>query len=961
MNLTGNKKLSKGSPMKEPAFAEVRTGNCRFNVIIEGESEEPTIERNNFMKNTMKQTSTFASAKTSLRQRIIGTNILTALLCAMAFWGCTEDDKDNDANNNSDNNRDTNVSSTHGALNVNVIPGTASVIVMGPDSYNESFDGNNLLVDLMPGQYIATASSPSFGNSEAEINVVAGQTSSITMVLQATHAVATSPHTVYRDAKGNLIPLKSADLQSGKVVFYAWLEDEPSGIKPANLMGTVVSDPGSPLVTEQNESAPSYTQNLAAAWVGFKDPQGVVRPVIGANVRWEIDQWWSDKFASMQFGTSDDNRTALNFGVFDDQADTRTNNGNLSSEFFPLVATEYPLYNQTGVGTPFTDGFTWVTLFSPDAKAEGRIVAVATVDGTEIGKQILYKDFSPVPELTITKKVSKDIINLDEENTVTWTVTIRNVGDDDAANVDINDFLLSGNASSYTLTTLPDNATVVGDDGFTTSFPLQSKFAVAPGNRMILTFTATVTEAGTYCNEAEITEYSNDTNTWNPTDLNAHACFTAIESNVSIIKDFVAADEKTSLGDSLTVAANEPALLRVRLVNAGSGEATGVAVSDVLTSGVAANYEFIEVSSGTPNSNDGFDANIGVLAVGETKTFIFKVKASTDGKYCDTATVTAAPGTTIGKDKDSACLNVSTPKLTITKINSPNNVFPGANYTSTIVVKNIGTATARDVLIADTLGLNPEGNVRVIYVSSSMSGLGGTLDNNTVFTTAKVSVLPNESITFTVVSRIPFGAIAGTYCDTATVTSSNTDGAEASDCVDVPSFSALQTQLVDLQDPVAAGGDVNFFSVLFVEPRSNEGVDSNKLKYSFGLKSPDDTGKAGEFKVTSTRVYLDTAPIRDSITGVIISEPSNPSAKLLTVNTDYTLDNSTEGLQLLNMTKGVALMPGTAFYIIHGINIPSDTPPNKMYTTGYIWHSNGTADPSHIYESSSSEPTTILP
>ncbi len=30
------------------------------------------------------------------------------------------------------------------------------------------------------------------------------------------------------------------------------------------------SDPGKPLVTEQTETAPSFTQNLAVAWVGFR-------------------------------------------------------------------------------------------------------------------------------------------------------------------------------------------------------------------------------------------------------------------------------------------------------------------------------------------------------------------------------------------------------------------------------------------------------------------------------------------------------------------------------------------------------------------------------------------------------------------------------------------------------------------------------------------------------------------
>ncbi len=150
----------------------------------------------------------------------------------------------------------------------------------------------------------------------------------------------------------------------------------------------------------------------------------------------------------MQFGTSDDNRVALGYGVFDDQADTRTNNGNLANQRYPLIATEFPLFNQTGLGTPLDDGMTWVTLFSPDKRASGRIVAVATINGEEIGKQILYKNFAPQPKITITKTVDQDVVNLvvAGTGTVTWTVTVTNTGSGDATNVTLNDVLFSGAA-----------------------------------------------------------------------------------------------------------------------------------------------------------------------------------------------------------------------------------------------------------------------------------------------------------------------------------------------------------------------------------------------------------------------------------------------------------------------------------------------------------------------------------
>ena len=902
------------------------------------------------------------------------------------------------------------------------------------------------------------------------------------------------------------------------------------------------------------------------------DATGVVRPVIGADVRWEIDQWWAARINSMQFGTSDDNRVALGYGVFDDQADTRTNSASLDAERFPLIASEYPLYNGTGVGTPFVDGLTWVTLFSPDREASGRIVLVATVDGEEVGKQILFKSFAPAPELVITKNVDQAVVNLSGgQATVTWTVTITNVGTGDAVNVSLADFLASGNGAAYTAAAFPGTANtgdgfdytfdlpaapvpttpayplgraksfavlakstvtntptsvISGDVGVSAGtavtgllpadvlngtihnndaaaqaaqtsltaaytslsqractgapntplsdgnlgpgvycysseigltgplildaggdpnaefvFKINSALNVAGGasvslvnganpcnvywligssatigtnaffagnilatesitsntgatvsgrllastgavtidsnsinapltcaavppptadNVLSFTFTGTVTEAGTWCNEAQILGFDSATATFTPVDLNAQACFTALESNLSIIKDFVADDNSTSLGKDITVAANVPAKLRVRVVNSGTGAATAVAVNDALTTGLGADYTLLSLSAGTI-SGDGFDTTIGDLAAGETATFFFTASASVDGRYCDTVTLTAAAGTNIGIGTDSACFTVATPNLEITKDDAPASVIPSGSYTSTIVVTNTGAATARNVVVRDLLGsLSPAGTPFVIYVSSSQDGAGGILGGNVVTAPNTVDIPADGSMTFLVVSRIPPGAVSGDYCDTATVTSSNAPTKDASACVHVPAFSALQTQLIDLNDPVAVGSNVTYSAVMYVEALSNEGVGQNVLTYSFGLDSPAGLGTAGRFQVVSTAIYLDTAPVRDPVTGAVVSDSSSATAVLQHEGTDYTL-NTVLGKQVVTMTAGVVLAPNTALYMVHVVSVPTGTPTNHLYTTSYIWDSVGLVDPNHHYQASSSEPTTVLP
>lgn len=1059
---------------------------------------------------------------------------------------------------------------TVGALNVNINPPSSTVVVTGPASYSETATGNHLYTGLVPGVYTASASAPGYVSSINSINVVAGQTSSISMILSAIPVPVVAPRAAYRDANGILVPINAASLVTGEFVFYAGLENVPLGINPAALTALTAADPGRPLLTEQDETAPSYTQNLGAAFVGYKDAAGVVRPVIGADVRWEIDQWWSGRVNSMQFGTSDDNRSALGYGVFDDQADTRTNNARLTAERFPLIASDYPFYNQSGIGTPFADGFTWVTLFSPDATASARIVLVAVVDGAEVGKQILYKNFAPAPQIEITKTVDTDILNLDVGDSVTWTVTVRNVGDGSATVVSLEDFLASGDGASYALSGLPADATPVGD-GFTVSFPLDSVLAETPdqstqllgdawsfavlgsesitnvgattisgnvgtspgssitgfesvtltngtihladglvaaaqaavttafvdlnarpenkprntalagtltpgvykydssvgltgslildalgdpaaefvfqigstlttasgsavtlvngaspcnvywavgsaatlgtGSAMVgniiaqtaismaggaslsgramartaevtlnaiaidaplacvasagsvrtLTFTGTVTAPGTYCNEAQILSYSDATRTWVPVALDDDACFTAVESEVSIVKDFVAADGTTSLGKALTVAKDVPARLRVRVVNSGVGDATGVEVLDALA---AANdgYAITELDPATTaNALDGFTTAPFDLVSGATQTYLFTVVGSADGTYCDTASVTAASGT-VGNSSDTACLTVATAVLTMVKTESPTSVIPGGSYTSTIVVTNIGTATARNVVVSDLLGRDDVANVQVIYVSSSQDGVSGTLGIGTV-TARTVDILAGQSMTFTVVSRIPLGAVSGYYCDTASVTSSNAAPVEPVDaCVNVPAYAAIQTQLIDLADPIAVGSNVTYSSTFYVEALSNEGVENNEMTYSFGHLGAFVPGTEGDFDVLSTAVYLDSNPVRDPTTGYVTSDSGSPTAIRQVLGTDYTIVNSANGgQQVLTMAPTVVLHPNTALFIVHVVNVPAGTLANRLYNTSYLWTSTPESTPGTTFTTTKSEPTTVLP
>ena len=81
---------------------------------------------------------------------------------------------------------------------------------------------------------------------------------------------------------------------------------------------------------------------------------------------------------------------------------------------------------------------------------------------------------------------------------------------------------------------------------------------------------------------------------------------------------------------------------------------------------------------------------------------------------------------------------------------------------------------------------------------------------------------------------------------------------------------------------------------------------------------------------------------------------------LLTEGVDYTTDDRTLGLQLLDMATNVALQPNTALYVVHVVTVPTGTHGNLLYTTSYIWDSVGLVALTP-YQASSSEPTTVIP
>ena len=149
---------------------------------------------------------------------------------------------------------------------------------------------------------------------------------------------------------------------------------------------------------------------------------------------------------------------------------------------------------------------------------------------------------------------------------------------------------------------------------------------------------------------------------------------------------------------------------------------------------------------------------IGSLEAGESRTIKIWFRANKEGTLINCATVSSDPRTC-------AHTVVGKPALAITKTGTPEiRINETANYT--IVVKSVGSAVAKNVVVTDTVpdGLTaPDGQKTITFNAGDLA--------------------PGQSKTFPVTLKA--GEKRGNFCNVAVATSSNAEKVEAKACTDV--------------------------------------------------------------------------------------------------------------------------------------------------------------------------------
>ena len=227
-------------------------------------------------------------------------------------------------------------------------------------------------------------------------------------------------------------------------------------------------------------------------------------------------------------------------------------------------------------------------------------------------------------DLSLTKSVDDTTPNVGQ--TVTFTLTLRNDGPNDASGIQVRDTLPTGLSHAVGQTPTPS----VGN--FNTTTGIWTVPGLAPGQAATLTLPATVNTTNPITNTAEVisaAQFDADSTPGNgiaTEDDQASVALTVERADLSLTKSV----------DNATPNVGDPINFTVTVRNDGPNSATNVVVQDVLPTGLTAVSSVS--SSGTYNSATGL-WTVGTLADGQFETLNLRATVTGAQTLTNTAQV----------------------------------------------------------------------------------------------------------------------------------------------------------------------------------------------------------------------------------------------------------------------------------------------------------------------------------
>jgi uncharacterized repeat protein (TIGR01451 family) len=325
-------------------------------------------------------------------------------------------------------------------------------------------------------------------------------------------------------------------------------------------------------------------------------------------------------------------------------------------------------------------------------------------------------------DLELTKVVNDPTPNVGD--TVTFTVSLTNLGPNPATNVSVAD-------------TLPNGLTLIGSNASQGTYTggVWTVGTVDLSTVPTLTLTAMVVSPNAETNTATITHSDQfDPNTGNNS---AGATVTPQQSDLVVGKRV--SDPTPNVGDTITYT--------VTVTNDGPSTATGVTLEDMLPAGVT-----YQSSTATLGSYDlsTHTWTVGTVPVGATETLTITVVVMGESVAANTASISHSDqfDPDANNNSDTAPIVPQQSDLELTKVVSDPTPNVGDPVTFTITLTNNGPSTATGVQVADQL---PSGLSLVQATPSQGTYMGGVWQVGTV----AAGAMPTLQIQATVLNPSP--------------------------------------------------------------------------------------------------------------------------------------------------------------------------------------------------------------
>ena len=333
-------------------------------------------------------------------------------------------------------------------------------------------------------------------------------------------------------------------------------------------------------------------------------------------------------------------------------------------------------------------------------------------------------------------------------DTVTYTVSLFNLGTAVATNVEVTD-ALPANVAFISATPAAGTRFQETSTGGVWSVP-----SIAPGQTLVLTLTVEATNTSVAFNTVTITH----SDVWDPNNRNNTAKTPTDPQEADLIVSKTVDNSTPNVGDDVT--------FTITLENLGPSSALNVSLTDTLPAGL----QFVSATSSTGSFAGGV-WTLGTVTSGATPslTLVAKVLAPSSGPVSQQENTATATSTTPDPyPENNTGTSTVTPKQADLEIfKTVNNKEPsiGETIEYTIAVDNLGTDTATNVRVQDILP------VGLTFVSATPS-VGGYDAGTGTWTVGMVTTADTPTLVIFAKVTSPTG---GTLTNTATVSATEYD------------------------------------------------------------------------------------------------------------------------------------------------------------------------------------------